>query len=222
MVDFRLIIVVSVGLSSGLTGLAYFLLKEYLIKKITSSVEHNYHIKLEAFKYKLNHQYDVKLQETKMELDKKISEHQVQYSKLHIDRSESLKQIYLQLLVLEEKLLHLTSIGQGPEWVNDVTREAETETQLNRFRDLTNKNRIYFEVTLCNVLDGISNESTHIISEMRAARSGGRREDQTGRYDNSENSPFKRWLKLGERVTDKIQGARLGIEREFRKILGVN
>ena len=83
-------IVISIISGGGGGGLIYLLLKIYLTEKIKGEIKNHYDIKLETAKGEIKHEYDIKFETTRKELEKKATEHQIQYSKLHIDRTDLL------------------------------------------------------------------------------------------------------------------------------------
>src|SRR5690606_36580912 len=127
--------------------------KTYLTEKIKGQIKLDYDVKFESTKSDIKHEYDLKFESAKKELEKKATEHQIQYSKLHIDRSEKLREIYQKLIEGEKSLETLTTLGQGPQWTRDENREQDARDRLDELRLLILSNRIFFKSELCQMLD---------------------------------------------------------------------
>ena len=88
-----------------------------------------YFILTERIKAKIQHEYNLKFEFARNELEQKATKFQIQYSKLHIDRAEKLKEIYDCLINAEKSLIYYTSFNQGPEWIPDNTREERDKSE---------------------------------------------------------------------------------------------
>jgi len=232
-VNFLLTLVI--GAASG-GGFAYLAFKTFVIEKIKgqieyqynaklesvkSSIKYDYDIKFELIKTNINHEYDVKFESARKELERKAMEHQIQYSKLHIDRSEKLREIHKKLIEGEKSLQILTTLFQGPGWVRDEKRERDALDRLEDLSALILSSRIYFSANLCDKLDKVTLDHGKVIQAMSNAKFLADHENRTGRRVEEYDSPLKLWMKQRDYVEREIVTLRNSIEEEFRKILGV-
>jgi hypothetical protein len=197
-------IFVSIASGAGGGGLLYYLLKTYLIEKIKNQIKF---------------EYEIKFENVRKELEKKATEHQIQYSKLHVDRSEKLKEIYIKLIIAEKSLKVLTSLAQGPSWTKDEIREKDASDKLDELQYLILINRIYFNEDICSKLDNIVIDFNNVITEMRIAKF------QSEEYEKNAKEIIKPsalsiWIAQKNKVNNDIIKARDLIAIEFRKILG--
>ena len=200
----ELTIIISILSSAGTGGLLQLLLKTYWTEKIRTQIKY---------------EYDLKFETARKELERKATEHQVQYSKLHLDRSENLKLIFNKLIDGEKALERLTTLGQGPTWTTDELREKQAWDKLDELKDLIQINRIFFDNELCKMLDKITVDYRDVIVKMGVAKTVAGHESRTGQR--TEPSSLQQWMDLRDRVNGEIVSARQSIEDEFRKILGV-
>lgn len=214
-VEVNILISILSGASGG--GLLYLLLKTYLTEKIKGQIKYDYDLKLESALTEIKHEYDIKFETARKDLEKKATEHQIQYSKLHIERSEKLREIYEKLIYTEGALEHFTHMGQGPEWSTDTTRETNAWREHEELISLIKKRRIYFPEELCKKLDSFCDEYKDVIVQMSVAK------DRTRmglRGNNEAGSPIRTWMVQRDRVKGEIVKTRGLIENEFRKLLG--
>lgn len=198
----ELIILVSIVSGSGGGGLLYYLLKTFLTEKIKNQIKFEYQLKFEN---------------SLKELEKKAVEHQIKYSKFHIDRSEKLKEVYDSLVENEAALEKFVHIGQGNDWNTNVEREENARTQFQVLSDIVKKSRIYFCKELCKKIDSLVFDYKSVIAEMSAAKVNSR----TFAQDEKEEIFIEIWMSQREKVANEIVMTRELIEEEFRLLLGV-
>lgn len=208
-------IIISIISGTGGGGLIYFLLKTYLTEKIKGEIKNHYDLKLEAAKGEIKHEYDIKFETARKELEKKATEHQIQYSKLHIERTEKLRDIHEKLIETEKALEHFVHPSQGPGWTEDTEREKKAWTQYEELVDTILKRQIYFPTDLCNKVDSLTEEYKSVIVEMSVAK------DMAKLKLSGDVSPYKTWIGQRDRLKGQIKVTRGLIEGEFRKLLGV-
>lgn len=179
------------------------------IEKFKSSLDRD----LETHKSELLRQTE----EFKAGLKRIELEHQIKYSRLHEERAQTIKKLYSLIIDLQEKLSYMTSMFQGPEWTKDNEREEKARESLDNFKKYFLENRIYFSLDLCNKIDEILNLSLEIIVEMSVTKTSADY-DSTG---SDRANSLKEWRKQNEKVTKEINAARLELEKEFRKLIGV-
>jgi len=174
----------------------------------------------EKIKSKIQHEYNLKFEFARKELEQKATKFQIQYSKLHIDRAEKLKGIYGSLLNAEESLKYFTHIAQGAEWITDTSREERANKNLANLKEISLRNRIYFEEDLCIKLEKIIEDFDNVIFEMKMIK--GQRIYETSSGHKEKPTPLEKWIELGNKVNTEMVGYRKSIEIEFRRILGIN
>jgi hypothetical protein len=197
------------------------LITTYLTDRIKAKIKLDFDLKFAEATSNLKHDYDLKFELAKSELEKKATEHQVQYSKLHIERSERLKDIYLKMLECERALENLTTLGQGPDWIKDDAREEIARATLNELKLLVLQNRIYFRVEICQRLDRLIATVDDVIRKMSEAKFLADQENRTRQRVEDAISPHKIWFEQRDRVSNDVALARILIEDEFRSMLGV-
>jgi len=191
------------GLIGG--GLLTLLIRTFLTERIKAQIQTEYNVKFET---------------AKKELEKKATEHQIHYSKLHLERSEILRQIFEMLVKTEAALENLTTLFQGPEWVTDQEREDEAQTAYLNLEKKILVNRIYFSIDFLDQLDTLIKNYKDVIFQMSIARDQEKVERLSGNRTNP--SPLDTWINLKDRVQGEIVDARKDIENDFRKLLGVD
>ncbi|RZJ83037.1 MAG: hypothetical protein EOO20_23525 [Chryseobacterium sp.] len=88
-------------------------------------------IQLETHKFELLRQAD----DFRATLKKLELEHQVKYSRLHEERAQTIKQLYALLIDLQDKLGHMTSKFQGPEWTMNIELENASKLSLANYKE---------------------------------------------------------------------------------------
>jgi hypothetical protein len=208
-------------ITGGLIYLAKFLLDKFVeikIEKYKNSLQND----TEEFKHKLNF-------ETKKfthELNKTSIEHQIKYSKLYEERGQIIKLTYNLLFELENSLLNLTSMFQGPEWTTDTERDKKASETINNLRTHLEQNRIFFSANLCSNIETILADAHKIIVDIYAAKGDQRHNDnsnKTGKYLTTAEllQPTQTWRELDKKAQTEIKAARLNLAQEFRKLIGV-
>ncbi len=153
-------------------------------------------------------------------------EHQIKFSKIFEEKAEIVKGLYRSLYELEKSLFVLTSIFQGPEWI-------EPEKTLNAIEkreicvELLEMNRIYFSDSFSDLLNETFLECNNVIAQMQNAKF--REKIQQEARDSGTNASFKDgkraldiWREQEEKVFNEIRTRRIALVAEFRNILGVD
>ena len=201
--------------ATGISVIIIYLSKRFIDKSLDIGVENYKNTlarNLESYKAEL----DRKTEEFRAELKKLELEHNIKYSKLHEERATVIKKIYSLLIELQEKLSDLTTLFQGPDWVNDIKREADAKLSLDFLKKFFLINRIYFNTELCEKIDEIINLSWSIIIDMSVTKMNAQ-DSVTG---SERVKASDEWHKIDERVSKEINSARLVLENEFRKLMG--
>jgi uncharacterized membrane-anchored protein YhcB (DUF1043 family) len=172
----------------------------------------------EKIKLQIKHEYDLKFENAKKELEKKATRFQIQYSKLHLDRSEILKELYSKLIDAEDCLKNLVSTGQGPEWSQNTKKEENANNVIRDIKIFILKNRIYFDAPFCEKLEKLILEYEDVILNIDESKMI-KNFEKSGLHTNE--SYFDKWIQQRDRMNIEITDIRVSLELEFRKLLGV-
>ena len=155
-------------------------------------------------------------------LDILKTEHQIKFSKLYEERGEIIKLIYQDLYELEQKLVIMTSLFQGSEWVKDKTRDDDAIKKYHETFNRLEKNRIYFSDDLCKQISNALDNYKDIIEQMLRAKNKSRFEnDGTGfRFPEGQGS-LELWIDAQKKAEKEIMELRLDLAAKFRELIGV-
>lgn len=157
--------------------------------------------------------FDVAVKTFENKLDILKIEHQIKYSKLHHERAELLKSLYIELTELEKVLSELTSLWQGPEWSNE--NDGRTDYAFKKLEDCTKiveYNRIYFSTDFCEAIENNLRLCEKVIIDMSIAKSQSNLSLENGR---------QLWFEQERRVSTEIRKNRIELADLFRKLIGV-
>lgn len=170
----------------------------------------------------VSHFYNKKIESFKNELDTKLYEHQILFSKLHEKRGVIVENLYNKLIDATGEVRNYFQPVRFAE-VNMEELQKNTEDKLNNYIDYFKHNDIYFDKEVCKHLEktieliyelfGHNEVKIMLIEDIKA------NPDMTSEERLELN---KRKGKIRE-LTDKILPANVElIGTEFRKIIGVN
>ena len=173
-------------------------------------------------KFILNKSSELLIENHKSKLELTKIEHQIRFSSLHSERGEIIKLLYQDLYELEQKLVIMTSLFQGPDWAKDKTRD---EDAIKKYHDTFNrleKNRIYFSDEMCGQISTTLDYYKKIIEQMIHAKNKSKYEnDGTGfRYQEGEGS-LELWMDAEKKAENEIRELRLNLAVQFRELIGV-
>tara|TARA_R110000868_G_scaffold189777_2_gene433347 strand:+ start:11339 stop:11935 length:597 start_codon:yes stop_codon:yes gene_type:complete len=173
-------------------------------------------------KFFLEKSSEVIIENHKNQLEILKTEHQIKFSKLHEERAEIIKIIYHDFFELENKLEYLTTLFQGPEWINEKSRDEDAIKKYRETFERIEKNRIYFSENLCLQFISALEEYYKIIELMLNAKNKAKYEsDGSGfRFPENEGS-IDLWKNAENKVKKDIKNLRLELAEEFRKLIGV-
>jgi hypothetical protein len=165
-------------------------------------------------------------EEFKTDLSKLLIQHQIKFSKLYEERALVIKSIFTSTYDLQQKLQQLTTVGQGPEWATDTTRVNEAKKEYNELREFFEKNRIFFEESICQKIDSTIQLSQEIIVGMIHAKNRQKSlDDQLNRgiqiSGEKFDYPMKKWDEMSERASVQFNQTRLELAKEFRQLMGI-
>lgn len=198
----------------GISTLAYFIFKTAISKSFDFAIE--------KYKSGLNkdlesHRQKLLLETEKFKGDLNIItiEHNIAFSKLQEERAIVIKETYIKLIDLQNKLFNLTTMLQGPDWHNDVARDDAAKKSLNDFREYVSVNRIFLTKGVCTNIIKIINQSWDVIVDMSLTK-----EEAKLKYNVGGSTPVQQWRELNKKVTNDIEQAAIELEDNFRKLLG--
>ncbi len=142
----------------------------------------------------------------KAELKISAFEHEIRFSKLHDKVDSTIAKLY--------KKLARTTIALGNYVTGYVPAGSPSETErakavvdvLNEFINYYEENKIYFNTNVCAKLEEFISKNKKVFYEFQ--------------YKNETNRT-KEWIRIAGEFEKDVQNAKLIIEEDFRKILGV-
>ena len=90
-------------------------------------------------KFILSKSSELLLENYKNQLEISKNEHQIKFSRLHEERANIIKIIYDNFYDLEIKLKRMTTLFQGPEWVDDKQRDNDAIDKYTEVYELLEK-----------------------------------------------------------------------------------
>ncbi|MDO6473095.1 hypothetical protein [Maribacter sp. 1_MG-2023] len=205
------VLIILAVLFFGKQLIEYFFSETIELKKTELNQE------LENHKMKLEQQN----QDFQHNLDLKLNEFNIQFSKLHQDRAEVVKELYHKLIELQAAMTDFTRRMHAV--IEDAEKEKEERiTRVNKgLIDFVNyylPNRIYFDKDLAEKLDNLANEYRNKgwdFAQMSSylSESGMTRE----LYEEYSNKTKE----ISQFVKDEFPKVIEDLEEEFRTLLGV-
>lgn len=199
--------------TGGISILAYFIFKTAISKSFDFAMakyKNELSKDLENYKQKIT----LDSEKFKAELNIIAIEHNIAFNKLQEERSNVIKNTYVKLVELQKKLSVLTSLAQGPDWINDDKDKIATQA-LNEFKEYIVFNRIYLTKVVCEKIIDIIEQSNYVISEMSFLKFDVNNSSKIG-----DLSPQIRWRELNKKVNSEIDQTIKDLEDTFRKLLG--
>jgi hypothetical protein len=173
-------------------------------------------------KFILNKSSELLIENHKSKLELTRIEHQIRFSSLHSERGEIIKLLYQDLYELEQKLVIMTSLFQGPDWAKDKTRDEDAIKKYHETFNRLEKNRIYFSDELCGQISKALDYYKKIIEQMLHAKNKSKHEnDGTGfRFPEGQGS-LEMWMDAEKKAEKEIRDLRLNLAVQFRELIGV-
>jgi hypothetical protein len=202
-----------VGIVVVIAGLITWLIKKLgqsIIEKNLRAYELELSNKSELYKLELNQSFE----EFKAELNL-LSE---KANKLHNKRIEHIQEIYSLLFDFHSDMQNLiswkVSTGMTPQEIrdNEIKRVQDAGNSGNKFFIYYSKNKLYFAIETCNLID-------EIISILRDSHS-----DFSFKYifgSMSAELEFENVRKASQNIRDKVPALKTKLEDNFRSIIGV-
>ncbi|MCK9622127.1 MAG: hypothetical protein M0R47_16525 [Methylobacter sp.] len=147
-------------------------------------------------------------------------EHSVRFSSLHSKRAEIIAEIYELLSAVENqaRLLATPAMENGEPPRNETYKS--TASSYYRLYEKYNKTRIYFPDNICQMIDKFLTQSKNPISFYKLAEQTSM-QDPEGSNKRLQEDLQTKFMEVWEEVEENVPEARIAIEKEFRKILGV-
>jgi len=207
-------------LMAGLTYLAKRVIDKMLdgaVERYKASLQQD----LELYKHTLNKETE----SLKFELNKVSLEYQTKYNALYQERGTIIKHVYGEILNIEEELVKLTNIFQGPEWKKTENNFAIRDL-IFRFEKNFEKNRLYFNKPTCDNVESLIERMKTINQKMYRAKLQAETNEQLERVDNvltieDRLEPNRTWQALELEASTEIKKIRRELEREFARLIGV-
>lgn len=196
----------------GITGIIVGAIS-YLAKSITDNLFSKKLTEHQTDLEKQNHRY---LERFKTSLQIEAKERELQFSKLHQKRAEVIENLY-QLIV--DASFFVKSFLSPLTLPHEPNKEEKAKIAFEKLWEMTNyydRNRIYFEKELCDVLDKFIND---IREPARKFKSALRYEDSL--YKELLLKLDEIWDQSWDKFTQEVEPAKAELENEFRRILGV-
>lgn len=168
------------------------------------------------FESELKAASDAEIEHLKNQLQLRSIEHQVQFSRLHERRAETIAKLY-ELLV--EALWAAESFLSPAEWVGEPSKKEKHVTAMNKLVDTFryfDQHKIYFDEELCESLEKLLRETRRLVIEFGVWVGF----DEHSLTDQSAKQKQEAWLANWQAIQKDIPEARRQLEHKFREILG--
>jgi hypothetical protein len=202
-----------------------YLGKIFIEKSADAAIERyksNLQQEIELYKHKLNKETE----KLKFDLNLISLEHQIRYNSLYIERGKIIQDIYSRILKIERELLRLTTIWQGPEWIN-TDNDLNVKASITSFEEDFEEKRLFFNQAMCDSIESLIGKMKKVNQEMYEAKI----ESKSHRkYEESKDiifttkellKPRNTWFNLENEVKQDIKKVRRDLERDFAKLIGV-
>ena len=201
-----------------------YLAKRFIDKSLDAAVERyklNLQQELELYKHNLAQESE----RLKFELNKISLEHQIRYNSLYLDRGTVIKQIYSELIKLEDELRDLTTIFQVSDWIK-TENNFKIRDLIVQFERQFEEKRLFFSEELCNEIELLIERMRTINQRMYSAKL----QEETnkdliklGQPVTTEEllNPKTTWRALEIQANNELKKVRRALERSFAKLIGV-
>lgn len=185
----------------------------YLFKTVFSHVLSK---QLEEHKTLLNEQTE----QYKAELQRMNNKHNITFSKLHIDRADTIRHLYIKLVKLQDSSMELLgydgilnrTIGKSMNPSEMQNAVAKTYQDASELKEYFYDNQIYFSEDICELLEKILGKMYPILLTL-----SGYEHEWVQETDSWEEN-----IKvIPEIILSEIPKLQRNLEKEFRKLLGV-
>lgn len=165
------------------------------------------------------------LESHKFNLSRISLEHQIKFTKLHDERGEKIKNLYLIVLDLEKSLIFATTYLQGPNYTTDHERDNLAREKIKELIEKLDYDRIYFSVQTLEKFNAIIRESWEIVHTMAKVRHYGKRLDDYNSIGRIAPEVYYSqgdlWDEVNDRTEKKFKILKEQLADEFRELLGI-
>jgi hypothetical protein len=206
-----------------IAGITY-LAKRFIDKSLDAAIEKyksSLQQELELYKHNLSQETE----KLKFELNKTSLEHQVRYNSLYQERGSIIKEVYSEILKIDEELLNLTTMLQGADWRKTENNFSIRELIFKFEKDFEFK-RLYFKQDMCDGVESLIEKMKTINHRMYSAKLQAETNEAQEKYGNiltgeERLKPTKEWKALESEASTDMKMLRRALEREFAKLIGV-
>lgn len=150
----------------------------------------------------------------KKNLEKTAFEHQIQYSQLHEKRASVTADLYASLVELNKRAGIFVSHVMIAEREKTLEKLKELWKAADDFKDIFQKNRIYFDERICDKLEKLNESLSEPVSKLVMTL------QITWETHNIEEL-HKVWRIAKAELDEKVPDIKKDVELEFRKLLGI-
>jgi hypothetical protein len=150
----------------------------------------------------------------KVDLEKIAYGHQIRFSQLHDKRAQVIAELYGSIVALERKAEVFVRLLLASDKEKNNSRLIELWDAADKFQDVFQKNRIYFEERICKKIDSLNESLSDPISKLVM-------HNEMSVQSNNYKDLFQSWDAATKQINEIIPGVKSDIEFEFRNILGV-
>ncbi|EOO10312.1 hypothetical protein IAW_01119 [Bacillus cereus str. Schrouff] len=205
--------------TATITGIIGYLFKkvfEHMLNKETEVHKAILNQQTEHYRALLNQQTE----QYKAELQKINNRHHITFSKLHVDRAETIKNLYVKLVKVYDTSMEVLgydgivthSIGNSIDPSEMRHLASSLQQDAKGLKDYFYDNRIYFSEEICELLDKILGK-LYIIPFVLSG------------YNHEWMQEIEGWReevdKIPKEILSDIPELQRTLEKEFRKLLGV-
>lgn len=147
----------------------------------------------------------------KHNLEKITLEHQITFSKLHLDRAEIIRQIYVKTIEMERAMHELLA-------QHNINVVEESREKINELKNFFECNRIYFKEDLAMLLDQTITVTHNAYFDASWNREHSYVSITDGRI---KEETVQKHLKGLNAVKNEFPELKRKLEGEFRKLIGV-
>jgi len=165
------------------------------------------------------------IEKYKSELERVNTQHQIIFSSLHKERAEVIKTIYYLLFEYKKSVLgfFFVKLNKSNPYLDLAFKVKMWSDTAPAFSNTFHKYRIFFTEDLCRVIDEINNELDVIKQKSEAFVNNYSSGNEQAAAIMNESDDFKIIQKEADALLKgKIRTLELELEREFRKLLGVD
>lgn len=199
------------------TGTAIITIVAWVVKSI---INHFLSRDIQAYKNKLKIESEFEIEKFKNNLRVASIEHEIRFSKLHEKQAIIIAELYSRINIAVKSVNHLLSpLGFSLSSIGGIDRTdvaKKTIEHVTDFLDYYEKHKFYLNDKLCKLMEVFVEEIRIPTFEYSIALTSPKSNDENENRNTSEI-----WRECWNRVEEKIEPTKIALEKEFKKILGV-